>query len=118
MEGHLLYIRVHAANLSDTKEGVSVMRAAFRKYPTLEAACGDAGYRGTFVDEMKILGLRIDIVERLGSTWELLPKRWRVERTFAWMGNSRRLSKDYEISTESAEAMAMISHIATLLKRF
>ena len=94
------------------------MQAAYAKYPTLTGVCGDAGFRGTFVDEMKKLGLQVDIVERLGSTWELLPKRWRVERTFAWMGNSRRLSKDYEISAESAEAMATISHIATLLKRF
>jgi putative transposase len=114
----LLHIKVHAANLSDTKEGVAVMQVAFAKYPTLVGVCGDAGYRGTFVKEVEILGLRVDIVERLGGAWELLPKRWRVERTFAWMGNSRRLSKDYEISTESAEAMAMISHIATLLKRF
>lgn len=113
----MLYIRVHAANLSDTKEGVAIIRAAFKKYPSLEGVCGDAGYRGTFVEEVEKLGLQVDIVERLGSTWELLPKRWRVERTFAWMGNSRRLSKDYEISSESAEAMAMISHIATLLKR-
>ena len=114
----MLHIKVHAANLSDTKEGVAVMQAAFAKYQTLVGVCGDAGYRGTFVEEIEKLGLRVDIVERLGSTWELLPKRWRVERTFAWMGNSRRLSKDYEISTESAEAMVMISHIATLLKRF
>ena len=114
----MLHIKVHAANLSDTKEGVMVMQAAYDKYPSLEGVCGDAGYQGTFVEEVENLGLRVDIVERLGTTWELLPKRWRVERTFAWMGNSRRLSKDYEISTESAEAMAMISHIATLLKRF
>jgi hypothetical protein len=114
----LLHIEVHAANLSDTKEGAAVMQAAFAKYSTLEGVCGDAGYRGTFVEEIEKLGLRVDIVERLGSTWVLLPKRWRVERTFAWMGNSRRLSKDYEISTESAETMVMISHIATLLKRF
>ena len=64
------------ANLSNTKEGVAVMRAAFARYPSLEAVCGDAGYRGTFVDEMKKLGLRVDIVERLGSTWELLPKQF------------------------------------------
>jgi transposase len=118
IEGHLLHIVVHAANLSDTKEGVPVMQAAFEKYPTLEGVCGDAGYRGTFVEEIEKLGLRVDIVERLGSGFKLLPKRWRVERTFAWMGNSRRLSKDYEISTESAESMAMVSHIATLLRRF
>ena len=94
------------------------MKSVRRKYPTIKAACGDSGYRGTFVDEMKKIKFRVDIIERLGSGFVLLPKRWRVERTFGWMGNSRRLSKDYEISTSSAEAMVMISHISTLLKRF
>jgi len=97
---------------------VAVAQAALEKYPTLVGICGDAGYRGTFVDEVSKLGLKVDIVERLGKGWELLPKRWRVERTFAWLGNSRRLSKDYEISTISAETMIFISHISTLLKRF
>ncbi|MCL2373282.1 MAG: IS5 family transposase, partial [Defluviitaleaceae bacterium] len=45
-------------------------------------------------------------------------KRWIVERTFAWANNFRRLSKDYEISTSSAENMFMLSHISTLLRRF
>ena len=48
---------------------------------------------------------------------QVLPKRWVVERTFAWLNGSRRLSKDYETSCYSAETMIMISHAATLLKR-
>ena len=70
---------------SDTKEGATIMQAAINKYPIIESVCGDAGYRGTFVEEIEKHGLQIDIVERLGSTWELLPKRWRVERTFSWV---------------------------------
>ena len=49
--------------------------------------------------------------------FQVLPKRWVVERTFAWLNGSRRLSKDYETSCCSAETMIMISHAATLLKR-
>ena len=49
--------------------------------------------------------------------WEILPWRWVVERTFSWLNHSRRLSKDYEISVSSAEAMVKISHFHTLLKR-
>ena len=49
--------------------------------------------------------------------FQVLPKRWVVERTFAWLNGSRRLSKDYETSCCSAETMIMISHAATLLNR-
>ena len=47
----------------------------------------------------------------------ILPKRWVVERTFAWMTHSRRLSKDYEYNVLSAESMVKISHINTLLQK-
>jgi len=114
----LLHVSVHAANIHDTIAGASVFKEALRKYPTIEAVCGDSGYRGTFVLEMSSIGKKVDIVERLGTGWVVLPKRWRVERTFGWMNNSRRLSKDYEINTSSSEAMVCISHIYTLLKRF
>ena len=49
--------------------------------------------------------------------WQVLPKRWIVERTFAWLNHSRRLSKDYELTAASAETLIKISHIHTLLKR-
>lgn len=115
--GNLLHVSVHAANIHDTKAGAEVIKAALKKYPTIKGVCGDAGYRGTFVIEIEELGIKVDISERINPGWGILPKRWRVERTFAWMNNSRRLSKDYEITTESAENMVMISHIATLLNR-
>ena len=49
--------------------------------------------------------------------WEKLPWRWVVERTFSWLNNSRRLSKDYEFFVFSSESMVIISHLHTLLKR-
>jgi transposase len=63
------------------------------------------------------LGLDVDISERISPKFEVQPKRWVVERTFAWAGYSRRLSKDYEITTDSAESMFKISHIHTLIRR-
>ena len=60
---------------------------------------------------------RIDISPKIKHGEGVSPKRWIVERTLAWFGNSRRLSKDYEFKTHYAEAVAMISHIHTLLKR-
>ena len=117
--GNLLYVDVHAANIHDTKSGFYAALGAYTIYPTIKGFCGDAGYRGTFVEEVEdVFGLSVDIVKRNQSeSWEILPKRRVVERTFGWMNNSRRLSKDYEITKKSAEAMVVISHIHTLLKR-
>ena len=117
--GNLLTVVVHAANIHDTVAGGSVFEKALRRYPSIKGVCADAGYRKTFEEAVAALGRTVEISERIKPNgWQILPKRWRVERTFSWMNNSRRLSKDYEITTKSAECMVIISHIATLLKRF
>jgi len=117
--GNLLAVVVHAANTHDTKAGIYPAKQAVMRYPSIERFCADAGYRGTFVlDVDEILGLGVDITEKIKPReWEKLPWRWIVERTFAWLNNSRRLSKDYEITTSSAETILKISHAHTLLKR-
>jgi putative transposase len=117
--GNLLAVIVHAANIHDTVAGGQVFAKALERYPSLLGVCADAGYRKTFEAAVAELGRTVDISERIKPDgWLILPKRWRVERTFGWMNSSRRLSKDYEITTVSAESMTIISHIATLLKRF
>ena len=117
--GCLLAIIVHAANIHDTKNGISPARQSYKRYPSIKKFCADAGYRGTFVTDVKDqLGPGVDISEEIKPhQWEKLPWRWVVERTLSWLNHSRRLSKDYEISVSSAEAMVKISHIHTLLKR-
>ena len=117
--GNLLGIVVHAANIHDTKSGIGVAKLACKRYPSIERFCADAGYRKTFVlDVDEVLGLGVDISEKIRPhEWEKLPWRWVVERTFSWLNNSRRLSKDYEISTSSAESIVQISHFHSLLKR-
>ena len=82
--------------------------------------CADGGYRGTFRNTFdEFHNIRIDISMQIKEQkgFQVLPKRWVIERTFAWLNGSRRLSKDYETSCCSAETMIMISHAATLLKR-
>jgi len=117
--GNLLVVKVHAANIHDTMGGCHVYQAAKNKYPDIKGACVDAGYKGTFVDFVETkYGDIVDVSEKIKpKEWEILPKRWRVERTFSWLNNSRRLSKDYEILTSTEENMIMISHLHTLLKR-
>ena len=123
IEGNLLKVRVHAANISDTVAGCEVFFEAMWKYPSIEAApltvgqYADEGYRGTFVDYLAGKGVRVDISERIKPVFEILPKRWRVERTFAWLNSYRGLSKDYEITASSEEANVMIAHTHTLLRR-
>ena len=117
--GCILSVVVHAANVHDTKSGWRPASKAFDKYPTIEKFCGDEGYRGTFEDfvayEFEDVG--VDISTRIKPKFEVLPKRWVVERTFAWLGNSRRLSKDYEITVTSEESFVNISHSRLLVRR-
>ena len=117
--GNLLAIVVHPANTHDTTAGIAPAAIAFCKYPTIEKFCGDYGYRKTFIADVAAnLGLGVDISPKIAMQDGVSPKRWIVERTPAWANHSRRLSKDYEISSASAENMFMIAHIDTLIRRF
>ena len=117
--GNLLSVVVHAANIHDTKSGILPFRIAHKIYGTIQKVCADMGYRKTFVNQVwEEFSLCVDITEKIKPhAWEILPWRWVVERTLSWLNNSRRLSKDYEISSSSAETMVKISHLHTLLKR-
>jgi len=116
--GNILAIHIHAANIHDTKGGCYVFAKALRKYPSVKAGCADGGYCGTFKRVMEeVFKVRIDISKQIKPKFEVLPKRWRVERTFSWMNHSRRLSKDFEIRPSSEKNMVLISHLHTLLKR-
>ena len=115
--GNLLAV-VHAANIHDIKSGILAARDAFEKYPSIQRFCADAGYRKTFEQDVsRELGLSVDISVRIKPEWEVLPKRWIVERSLAWLNNSRRLSKDYEVSVRSAQRVCIIAAFHTLLKR-
>jgi transposase len=118
-QGHLLYVKVHAANIHDTTIGGKIFENTLAKYPTLQGVCFDAGYRGTTVDYVKnVLRKSAEIVSRITDKWTVLPIRWVVERTFAWLNSTRRLAKDFEICTSSEENFVIIAHSMMLLKRF
>ena len=63
------------------------------------------------------LGLKLHISKKIKDTFAVLPIRWIVERTFAWLGNYRRLSKDYEILTCSAENMVRIAMLRITVRK-
>ena len=117
-QGHLLHVKVHAANIHDTVAGCDVFKAACEKYSSLQGVCADAGYRKTMENFVKdTLKKTIEISARIAPGWAILAKRWIVERTFAWLNHFRRLSKDYEIAVKSAENLVMIAHSMVLIKR-
>src|SRR5512143_1038908 len=102
--GNLVTIVVHAANQSDTVVGCQVLATASQKHKTIKAFSGDQGYQGTAVEFVKNeLGLSLTISAKQEGGFTVVPKRWIVESTFAWLGHVRRLSKDFEILTSTAE---------------
>ena len=116
--GLLLAVVVHAANVQDRDGGKRVVAKATATFGRLRLIWADGGYAGKFVDwvaEHTIF--RIEVIRRKSKGWELLPRRWVVERTFAWLGKFRRLSKDYEYTTESSEAFVQIAMIHLMLRR-
>jgi len=115
--GNLLSVNIHAANIHDTVGGCDTIDAAFAKYSTILGVCGDDGYRKTFEEYVLAQNKRVDISKKIKPEWHVIPKRWCVERTFSWLNHDRRLSKDYEITTYSAQCLIFISHSATLLRR-
>lgn len=116
--GNLIQVLVHAANEHDTKSGCDVLKAAADKHASLEAFSGDAGYRGTAVEFVETaLKLKLHISQKIKDAFAVIPKRWVVERTFAWLGNYRRLAKDFEILARSAENMVRIAMIQITLAK-
>ena len=116
--GNLLHVSVHKANEHDTKAGVAVFERAAEKYPTINAFSGDASYRGTSVTYVEeTLKLKLNISTKIKDTFAVLPIRWIVERTFAWLGGFRRLAKDVEILTATAENMTRIAMLRLMLDK-
>ena len=90
------------------------------QFPRLEKIWADGAYAGKLVDWAKDFGQWVvEIVKRSADAvgFEVLPHRWIVERTFAWLGRFRRLSKDYEALVETSEAMIQIAMIRLMARR-
>ena len=94
------------------------MLVPLRSLPGLRVIYADSTYRGSRL-VTKVFGWRLEIVERARGEkgFRPLPKRWVVERTFAWLGKCRRLSKDYEALIESAVAWIRLAMSRLMLRR-
>lgn len=119
--GHLLEVVVHAANTQD-RDGAKLVlsKLSATTKATLQKLWADGAYAGQLIDWVQEhLDAVLEIVQRDPDQkgFVVLHRRWVVERTFAWFGRYRRLSKDYEQLTASSEAMIYLASIHTMLKR-
>jgi transposase len=121
-QGNLVGLHVHPADIQD-RDGARPTLASIRALcPWLRHVFADGGYAGDKLrDAMAALGdWTFEIIKRSDlakHTFELLPRRWVVERTFAWLGRCRRLAKDFEATIESAVAWVLVAHIRRLTRR-
>lgn len=108
-------LEVHSAGIQDRDGAPDVFKAVAVRYPKLRHIFADGGYAGPKLrDALKNIGRwTVQIVKRADTAegFEVLPRRWVVERTLAWLGRCRRLSKDWERSIASAAAWVTIAHI-------
>jgi putative transposase len=120
-EGSLLAVLVQTANVQDNHGAVPLLRTIGRRFPKLRYIFADRVYRGPkLLAAIADLGKwTIEIVTRTQTvgTFKPEPRRWVVERTFAWIGRNRRLAKDFEATTASAEAWVMVASVQLLTRR-
>jgi transposase len=113
---------VHAADIQDRDGGALVMATLFGMFPFLLKLYADGGYQGPeFQRALKksLSRVNLEIVKRSDQVkgFVVLPKRWIVERTFAWLGRCRRLAKDWENLTRSALAFLRLASIRLMLRK-
>ena len=111
---------VHAASLQDRDGAKLVFEKIKGRFSRLRLIWADGAYAGQLVEWVKnACGWLLEIVRRnqRAKGFQLLPRRWVVERTFGWFGRYRRLSKDYEFQTDTSENMVLIAMIQLMVHR-
>jgi putative transposase len=118
-QGNLLAVVVHAANISDRDGAWDVLDLLTRRCPMIVKLWVDGGYTGLIPTIEAAYGVRLEVVSKRPDqhTFEVLPRRWVVERTFAWLGRSRILSKEYTRCEEYSETWIYLSSIQRMLNQ-
>jgi transposase len=113
---------VHAADIQDRDGGAMLMGTLFGLYPFLLKLYADGGYQGpVFQNAMKdiMAQVNVEIVKRSDQVagFVVLPKRWVVERTLAWLNRCRRLAKDWESLNRKARVYLLLASIRLMVRR-
>lgn len=116
-DGRGLVLHTHPGSVQDRDGAPPLLRASRRRWPFLELAFADAAYGGDRV--AYATAIRVEIVRKPADQigFAVHPRRWVVERFFAWLGRNRRLAKDFEASTASAKAFLYAASVNMLLRR-
>ena len=113
---------MHAADIQDRDGGELVMATLFGMFPFLLKLYADGGYQGPLFRAAvrKVMKqVSVDIVKRSDAAKDfvILPRRWVVERTFAWFGRCRRLAKDWECLNRKGLALLRLASIRLMLRK-
>lgn len=119
--GFLVGLLIHTADIQDRDGAVPLLASIRRSFPWLRHVFADGGYAGQkLIAALRRLGTwTVQIVKRSDQAtgFVVLPRRWVVERTFAWLGRNRRLAKDFETSIASATAWTLIASVRIMMQR-
>ena len=119
--GLLVAATVHAADIQDRDGAVPLLASIRHPFPWLRHVFADGGYAGAKLQtSLSAIGRwTLEIVKRsdVATGFELLPRRWVVERTLAWLNRNRRLAKDFEALVETATAWLLLASVKLLLRR-
>ena len=118
----MLLAIVHSANIQDRDGGILVMATLFGMFPFLKTLFADGGYQGPqFAKAVAkaLPHLDIEIVKRSDQVkgFVVLPQRWIIERTIAWLNRCRRLAKDWENFNRNALAFLRLASIRLMLRK-
>ncbi|MFD8708807.1 IS5 family transposase [Kitasatospora sp. NPDC059648] len=118
--GLLLTVLVTAASVTDREAGGTLLARLRQRHWRITLVWADGGYTGRLVDFARdVLRIVLSVIKRNDDVagFTVLPKRWLVERTFAWLMRSRRLARDYETRTDSSEAVIRWSMSMVMSRR-
>ena len=119
--GLMLFVIVHTANIQDRDGACDLVKAIRYRFPWLRHLFADGAYAGPKLREA-LCGhgeWNIEIIKRCDTAkgFVVLPRRWVVERTFAWLGRCRRLAKDWERNIEVSTAWTLVASIRLMTRR-
>ena len=116
-DGRVLVIQAHPANVQDRDGAIPLLQTSRRSFPFVEHAFADSVYNADRVGDAT--SIAIEVVKKLADQvgFVVLPRRWVVERFFAWTDRNRRLAKDFEGTIASAGAFLHAASVMLLTRR-